>query len=230
MTLDVLNERQSREFWILWVAVSGASSIVFEIVDALRPRNSVLDFVWSSLGFFTLVLPQWFVLHRYSRFAGLKWWRWALAFVIGAVFLAVPLICVYFTAGLVGRAIEQPYLLAAIGNQPLDQSNLVPGLVIRIIFGIVTSLIFAYFQWRVLRNFVQGTRQWMLANAAAGAVTAITEVIVLSLTWSLGPEVSKSTNVVLNSFISAAITGGVLAWMLRQPPPWIGLPAAKPAG
>src|SRR5262249_52686864 len=149
---------------------------------------------WSLLGFFLAVLPQWLVLHRYSRFAGLTWWRWMLAFVYGAFLLVVPAICELRIAGLIGGSTAQADFLTAIRNQPPDQTNFLLDLVLQIVTSAIASLVFAYFQWRILRNYVQEAIWWIPANVLAGMVTAITSALILSVIWGLGADISKGTS------------------------------------
>lgn len=172
----------------------------------------VLAFVFVLLGVFEGFVVGWaqtrVLKRRVPALTG-----WIRATVVGAV--------VAWTVGMLPNAIMS--LAQQADATPTPEIGEFLRLVLAAGLGLVTGPVLAFFQWRVLRHYVQRAGWWLPANGAAWAAgMPIVFAGAHMSAYATNPPVialGVAATLALAGAVVGAIHGVVLLWLLSAPRP-----------
>jgi serine/threonine protein kinase len=192
----------TRSFWLQWVlatAVSGAMgwAVSYSVFFSSDFEDSVLNIVVTTLVGTSVGIAQWFVLRRQVPQTGL----WVLATAVGEA---------------VGLALSVSLFQSLYETMPMPLVESFYGAVIGVLVGIG--------QWLVLRRQIAQTGWWVLATTLGKTVGGIIGWGIINPLFFPGEEIPQIGLLILGiaiargvtETVSAAITGGVMVWLLRR--------------
>ena len=232
--------------WRWWVAVSVIAGIISAVVTwilnqlaigllfvevaaslgdlppASRPGGMLI--LVSLLGVSAAAAPagvlEWLVLRRYVAGA----WRWIIVKVVGAMVIGF---------------LKLIPVLVARQNQTLPE-NLPQQMMLMSLLAVLCSAIVATFQWLILGHLGTAAVWWIPVALVAPYISAMmsSPVVFFLLTSQsrrsgtffplIGPGLGESILIaLLTAGAYGALTGLLLAWLLRKPSPYPALASAE---
>jgi len=181
-------------FWLLWVVATTLGAFVGRYIEEFVLLNAMLPGAFDivtvaaagAIGGALIGLGQALVLLPYLKRQGAI--EWIIATTLGRI--ATQIIFFLYADALAGLFLDNTY-------------TTVCGLiVIRILFGGVLGLIFAFPQYLVLKQRTSRAAYWLLANAGVSMVTTYISVFTVGIFYGL---------------VTGLVTGYVMVDILRNP-------------